>query len=86
MSLFGGFDFLGQVAVIQGNPSPASPPSTGGFPGMFPGAGVSNSGWAGFGQGTYGKVGVCTQADVQAGRCVMGPPMSLMGPAPARRH
>lgn len=76
-SMFGGFDFMiGQV--VQGSPSPASPPAGGGFPGIFPGAGVANSGWAGFG-GFYGPVGPCTPDDVRTGRCVMGPPSQFLG-------
>ncbi len=77
-SMFGGFDFIGQV--VQGSPGPGGAPGgTGGFPGIFPGGGVANSGWAGFGQGTYGPVGPCTSDDLKTGRCVMGPRMELMG-------
>jgi len=49
----------------------AIPP--GGFPGIFPGGGVSNSGWAGL---TEQQKKDCKKK----GECVIGPPPSLMGP------
>lgn len=74
-SMFGGFGELGQI--VQGSPTPLSLGPSGGFPGIFPTAGVSNSGWAGF--GTYGPVGPCTPEDVKSGVCVMGPPLQFLG-------
>lgn len=74
-SMFGSPWNLGQI--VQGAPMPLSLGPSGGFPGIFPAAGVSNSGWAG--GGTYGPVGPCTADDVKTGKCVMGPRMELMG-------
>lgn len=77
-SLFGGFGFVG---TLQGNPqgpgSPGSVSGGGGFPGIFPGGGVSNSGWAGFKE-WKGNQPVCTKDDVKKAVCVMGPPPSLL--------
>jgi hypothetical protein len=82
MPMFGGFDFLGQV--IQGSPGPASGPGGGGFPGIFPGAGVSNSGWAGWNEFQARNQRPCTTDDVVKGRCVMGPAGVLGGASHTR--
>lgn len=81
-SMFGGFGHPGQLGqgTVQGSPGPgggfgAGP--GGGFPGIFPGGGVSNSGFAGF--GSFGKVGPCTADDLKTGACVMGPRMEFLG-------
>ena len=65
-SLFGGpFGHIGSMG--QNAPTPASPPNpAGGFPGIFPGGGVSNSGWAGLNQFRP----PCTPNDVRTGVCV----------------
>lgn len=83
-SMFGGFGYLGQLGqgTVQGSPGPGGGPGGGGFPGIFPTGGVSNSGFAGFGTGSFGKVGPCTAEDVRTGACVMGPRMELMGRRP----
>lgn len=74
-SMFGGFDFLGQIQGSQiGGPGG---PSGGGFPGIFPGGGVSNSGWAGLND--FKQQAPCTTDDVVKGRCVMGPVGVLSG-------
>lgn len=79
MSAFGGFGGLGQIFISpsggQGQGGSAIQP--GGFPGVFPGAGVSNSGWAGFFQNPLAP---CTTEDVRQGRCTLGPPPALLGP------
>lgn len=79
-SMFGGFGSMiqpGQLGQVQGSPGPGGAPGGGGFPGIFPGGGVSNSGFAGF--GSFGKVGPCTAEDVRTGVCVMGPRMEFLG-------
>lgn len=48
----------------------------GGFPGIFPGGGVSNSGWAGFTQFQQEQL---KKDCVKNGTCVMGPPASFLG-------
>lgn len=76
-SMFGGFDFLGQV--VQGAPMGGPPgPMGGGFPGIFPGAGVSNSGFAGLPQ-FLAQQTPCTTQDVVKGRCVLAPAGVLSG-------
>ena len=59
-----------------GGGGPAIP--AGGFPGIFPGGGVSNSGWAGLQQMQQTQP-PCGPDDVKRGRCTMGPPPGLMG-------
>lgn len=78
-SMFGGFGSIVQPLgqAVQGSPGPMGPGGGGGFPGIFPGGGVSNSGFAGF--GTFGKVGPCTSEDLRTGACVMGPRMEFLG-------
>lgn len=48
----------------------------GGFPGIFPGAGVSNSGWAGL---TDLQRQQLKKDCVKNGTCVLGPPASFLG-------
>ena len=81
MSMFGGFGTpytqgrpsIGQ-GVVAGSPGPGGPGWSGGFPGIFPTGGPSNSGFAGMNQEPV----VCTKEDVKAARCVMGPPPHLL--------
>jgi hypothetical protein len=77
-SMFGGFGSIHQlgqpggvtisVGAMGGGP--------GGFPGIFPAGGVSNSGWAGINQFS---VRPCTTEDLRTGRCTLGPPPELSG-------
>lgn len=77
-SLFGGFGFVG---LMQGTPQGPRSPGTvapgGGFPGIFPGGGVSNSGWAGWKQWKAAQP-VCTAEAIKKQECIMGPPASLL--------
>jgi hypothetical protein len=81
MSMFGGFTGhlyqprpgIGQ-GVVAGSPGPGGFGGPGGFPGVFPGGGVSNSGFAGLQPSEP-----CTKEDVKTGRCVMGPAAWLSG-------
>lgn len=75
---FGHVGQLGQGVVLSPSGSGGGIPA-GGFPGIFPGAGVSNSGWAGFNQL---RKGPCTPDDVKKGRCTLGPVPSLLGSKP----
>lgn len=78
MSMFGGFGHLGQVfssGGATGGGGGGIPP--GGFPGIFPGGGVSNSGWAGLNE--LQNRPPCTPEDVRQGRCTLGPPPQLSG-------
>lgn len=76
MSFFGGFGTpytqgrpsIGQ-GVVAGSPGPGGFGGPGGFPGIFPGGGVSNSGFAGMNE----PPAPCTKGDLKTGRCVMGP-------------
>jgi hypothetical protein len=73
--MFGIFEAPHTSIGWSGSAGGGIPP--GGFPGMFPTAGVSNSGWAGFNQATYDQ---WKKKCEERGECVMGPPPSLMGP------
>lgn len=73
-SMFGSPWNLGQ-GIVAGSPGPGGAPAGGGgFPGVFPTAGPSNSGWAGWG-GVFGDVGVvCNEQAIKEARCVVAPP------------
>lgn len=60
---------IGDTGVVQ-SVTPQGGGPGGGFPGIFPGAGVSNSGWAG-----YQEFQERLQKCAKAGKCpvVMGP-------------
>jgi hypothetical protein len=80
MSMFGGVGhFIGQVFASGGGATGGGGPSVppGGFPGIFPGGGVSNSGWAGLNELQNRQP--CTPLDAKNGKCVMGPPAGLSG-------
>jgi len=79
MGMFGGFGFVGQLDLgqPQGPGVPGAPGvGVGGFPGIFPGGGVSNSGWAGYGQWKASQV-VCTPENIKKRLCTMGPAAGL---------
>lgn len=73
MSMFGGFGRVGfpqnlGQGIVVGSPGPGGFGGQGGFPGVFPAGGVSNSGFAGL-----APQATCTKDDLKTGRCVLGP-------------
>ena len=80
-SIFGGFGAVHELSAAPGGAFSSvggvGGGGGGGFPGIFPGGGVSNSGWAGLNELQNRRP--CTPEDVRQGRCTMGPPPSLSG-------